>query len=55
MHTLRGDGGIYNCSYANECSEVCPKNVDPAGAIQQSKLLATLDWAKGLVLPFGRD
>ncbi len=52
---LRGDGGVYNCSYANECSEVCPKNVDPAGAIQQSKMLATLDWVKGLVLPFGRD
>jgi len=45
------DGEIYACSYANECSEVCPKNVDPAGAIQQSKLLATLDWVQGLVLP----
>ncbi len=55
FRTPRGDGGIYNCSYANECSEVCPKNVDPAGAIQQSKMLATLDWVKGLVLPFGRD
>jgi fumarate reductase iron-sulfur subunit len=52
---LRGEGGVYDCSYANECSEVCPKNVDPAGAIQQSKMLATLDWVKGLVLPFGRD
>jgi fumarate reductase iron-sulfur subunit len=52
---LRGPGGIYQCSYANECSEVCPKNVDPAGAIQQSKMLATLDWLRGLVLPFGRD
>ncbi|MEN8182885.1 MAG: succinate dehydrogenase iron-sulfur subunit [Myxococcota bacterium] len=51
---FRDDGGVYSCSYANECSEVCPKNVDPAGAIQQSKMLATLDWVKGLVLPLGR-
>ena len=48
---LRAEGGIYSCSYANECSEVCPKNVEPAGAIQQSKMLATLDWLRGLVLP----
>jgi len=30
---------------------VCPKNVDPAAAIQQAKLQSALDWAKGLVLP----
>lgn len=47
------EGEIYSCSYANECSEVCPKNVDPAAAIQQSKLNATLDWLQGLVLPRG--
>jgi fumarate reductase iron-sulfur subunit len=46
-------GGIFSCSYANECSEVCPKNVDPAAAIQQSKALALGDWLKGLVLPGG--
>ena len=48
---FRGDGTIFGCSYANECSEVCPKNVDPAAAINQAKLLAVVDWAKGLVLP----
>jgi fumarate reductase iron-sulfur subunit len=52
---LREQGGVYHCSYANECSEVCPKNVDPAGAVQQSKMLSTLDWLRGLVMPFGRD
>jgi len=45
------EGGVFSCSYANECSEVCPKNVDPAAAIQQAKLQSALDWAKGLVLP----
>ena len=48
---FRGDGTIFHCSYANECSEVCPKNVDPAAAINQAKLLAVVDWAKGFVVP----
>ena len=50
LRALR-EGEIYDCSYANECSEVCPKSVDPAAAVQQSKLFATLDWAQGLLLP----
>jgi fumarate reductase iron-sulfur subunit len=48
---FREEGGVFSCSYANECSEVCPKDVDPSGAIQQAKLLNVLDWAKSLVLP----
>jgi fumarate reductase iron-sulfur subunit len=42
---FRGKGGVFHCSYANECSEVCPKNVDPAAALNQAKLGAVLDWA----------
>ncbi len=41
---LFGESGVWHCSVANECSEVCPKHVDPAAAIQQSKLLSTLQW-----------
>jgi fumarate reductase iron-sulfur subunit len=41
--------GIWSCSYANECSEVCPKHVDPAAAIQRSKLLSALQWLR--ILP----
>jgi fumarate reductase iron-sulfur subunit len=50
---FREDGGVFSCSYANECSQVCPKNVDPSAAIQQAKLLNVLDWAKGLVVSRG--
>ena len=50
MEALR-EGEVYSCSYAGECSEVCPKNVDPAAAVQQSKLFSTIDWVTGLVLP----
>jgi fumarate reductase iron-sulfur subunit len=48
---FRGEGTVFSCSFANECSEVCPKNVDPAAAVNQAKLAAVIDWAKGLVLP----
>jgi fumarate reductase iron-sulfur subunit len=50
---FRGDGGVFSCSYANECSEVCPKSVDPAKAIQQAKLLNVIDWARSFVAPRG--
>ncbi len=50
---FRGEGTVFSCSYANECSEVCPKNVDPAAAVNQAKFNAVIDWAAGLVLPRG--
>lgn len=50
---FRGEGTVFSCSYANECSEVCPKNVDPAAAVNQAKFEAVIDWAKNLVLPRG--
>ena len=47
--TLDAHDGVYACSFANECSQVCPKHVDPAMAIQQAKLNDFLQWAK--ILP----
>ena len=47
---FRGEGTVFSCSYANECSEVCPKHVDPAAAINQSKLLTVIDWATSFVV-----
>jgi fumarate reductase iron-sulfur subunit len=46
---LAGENGVWHCSYANECSEVCPKHVDPAKAVNQAKLVSALQWIK--VLP----
>ncbi len=48
---FRDEGTVFSCSYANECSEVCPKNVDPAAAVNQAKFNAVVDWATKLVLP----
>jgi fumarate reductase iron-sulfur subunit len=50
---FRGEGTVFSCSYANECSEVCPKDVDPAAAVNQAKFNAVIDWATSLVLPKG--
>jgi fumarate reductase iron-sulfur subunit len=50
---FRGEGTVFSCSYANECSEVCPKHVDPAAAVNQAKFGAVIDWATSLVLPRG--
>lgn len=36
--------GIWDCAFADACSQVCPKHVDPAGAIQQMKIASTLHW-----------
>ena len=41
--------GIWECSFVGECSVVCPKGVDPAKAIQQTKLDTTMRF----VLPYG--
>jgi succinate dehydrogenase / fumarate reductase iron-sulfur subunit len=34
---IAANHGAYNCHYAGECSNVCPKGVDPARAIQLMK------------------
>lgn len=46
--------GIWECTYVGECTQVCPKGVDPAGAIQMLKLAYALDWAKSMILPRSR-
>ena len=53
MDILSQHDGIWGCTFVGECTKVCPKKVDPAGAIQQYKLTASLEWVKSLVLPRG--
>ncbi|MFQ5817411.1 MAG: succinate dehydrogenase/fumarate reductase iron-sulfur subunit [Terriglobia bacterium] len=45
--------GIWECSFVGECTKVCPKNVDPAGAIQQYKVAGAAQWFKSVLLPWG--
>src|SRR2546426_745369 len=44
--------GIWGCTLVGECTRVCPKNVDPAGAIQRYKLTAALEELKGFLTPW---
>jgi fumarate reductase iron-sulfur subunit len=50
---LSAHDGIWGCTFVGECTEVCPKNVDPAGAIQRYKLTAAMDSLKSLLMPWG--
>ena len=45
--------GIWGCTFVGDCTKVCPKNVDPAGAIQRYKLKAATEWLKSFFLPRG--
>jgi fumarate reductase iron-sulfur subunit len=45
--------GIWQCTFVGECTKACPKGVDPAGAIQQYKLVGAADWFKAMLLPWG--
>ena len=47
------DDGMWQCTFVGECTEVCPKGVDPAGAIQRYKLTGAADWLKSVLLPWG--
>jgi fumarate reductase iron-sulfur subunit len=45
--------GIWGCTFVGECTRACPKDVDPAGAIQRYKLTAAMQSVKALLLPRG--
>jgi fumarate reductase iron-sulfur subunit len=45
--------GIWGCTFVGECTKVCPKHVDPAGAIQRYKLTAAMETVKAFFMPRG--
>ena len=51
---MGAEEGVWGCAFVGECTEVCPKNVDPAGAIQQAKIASTKAWYKSVLLPWGK-
>ena len=51
LEILSEHEGIWGCTFVGECTEVCPKHVDPAGAIQRYKLNAALEGLKSFVMP----
>ena len=55
MEALSDDTGMWQCTFVGDCSAVCPKDVDPAGAIQRYKVEGAAHWWKTLLLPYGKD
>jgi fumarate reductase iron-sulfur subunit len=50
---IQSDHGVWQCTFVGDCSRVCPKSVDPAGAIQMGKIEGTVDYMKRKLLPWG--
>jgi fumarate reductase iron-sulfur subunit len=44
QEVVNADAGVWGCMLIGYCSEVCPKDVDPAHAINQNKVNSALDY-----------
>ena len=53
LEVLSDHEGIWGCTFVGECTRVCPKHVDPAGAIQRYKLQAARAWLNAFFMPWG--
>lgn len=54
QEAIASQEGIWECTFVGECSVVCPKDVDPAAAIQRAKVSSTVDWFKEILIPWGK-
>ncbi len=53
-HMFSKSEGVWECSFVGACSEVCPKHVDPAAAIQLGKVESAVDYFKSFLMPWSR-
>jgi fumarate reductase iron-sulfur subunit len=53
MELVNAEEGVWSCTAVGYCSEVCPKGVDPANAVNQNKTASALDYFLHFVLPKG--
>jgi len=44
MPMLNAEEGVWTCMAVGYCSEVCPKQVDPANAVNQNKVASAMDY-----------
>ena len=51
MEILNAEEGVWSCTAVGYCSEVCPKGVDPANAVNQNKVNAAKDYFLGWLKP----
>ncbi|WP_333606603.1 succinate dehydrogenase/fumarate reductase iron-sulfur subunit [Arsukibacterium sp.] len=51
MPQLNSKNGVWGCTFVGFCSQVCPKKVDPAAAINQGKVASASDMIISLFKP----
>ncbi|OOE94536.1 succinate dehydrogenase/fumarate reductase iron-sulfur subunit [Salinivibrio sp. AR647] len=51
MPLINSDNGAWGCTFVGYCSQVCPKGVDPAGAVNQGKVASTQDMVIAMFNP----
>jgi len=50
---VNAEEGVWSCTAVGYCSEVCPKGVDPANAVNQNKTASALDYFLRFAAPKG--
>ena len=53
MEVLNAEEGVWSCTAVGYCSEVCPKHVDPANAVNQNKINSAKDYFLRFLSPKG--
>ena len=53
MAILNAPEGVWSCMAVGYCSEVCPKAVDPANAVNQNKVVSAKDYFYRYLSPLG--
>ncbi len=53
MELVNAEEGVWGCTAVGYCSEVCPKQVDPANAVNQNKVNSAKDYFLRFVTPRG--
>jgi fumarate reductase iron-sulfur subunit len=53
MQVVNAKEGVWSCTAVGYCSEVCPKGVDPANAVNQNKVASAKDYFLRFVAPKG--
>ncbi len=51
MKLVHQESGVWSCTFVGYCSEVCPKGVDPAAAIQLGKVESSKDYLIAMFKP----
>ena len=53
MPVVNEEEGVWSCTLVGYCSEVCPKGVNPANAVNQNKVNSALDYFLRFLMPKG--